>query len=93
MVEENLKLMLVVDEQIRKVWNLLDDPNLEPKELLKAQDTLVKLMDKKELLNIREIITTKLSQTYAEMLEKEKELKEKEMIIEAYRENTKFGVD
>ncbi len=34
--EENRKLMLVVDEQIRKVWNLLDNPKLEAKELLKA---------------------------------------------------------
>ena len=47
MVEENLKLMLVVDEQIRKVWNLLDNPKLEARELLKAQDTLMKLMNKK----------------------------------------------
>ena len=36
MVEENPKLMLVVDEQIRKVWNLLDNPKLETKELLSS---------------------------------------------------------
>ncbi|WP_458743408.1 hypothetical protein [Candidatus Nitrosocosmicus sp. T] len=91
MIEENLKLMLVVDEQIRKDWNLLDDPKLEPKELLKAQDTLMKLMNKKEQLNTREIITTRLSLIYAEMIEKEKEIKEKEMILEAFRQNTKLS--
>ena len=91
MVEENLKLMLVVDEQIRKVWNLLDNPKLEAKELLKAQDTLMKLMNKKELLNTREIVTTKLSLIYAEIIEKGKEIKEKEMILEAYRQNTKLS--
>lgn len=90
-VEENLKLMLVVDEQIRRIWNLLDDPKLEAKELLKAQDTLMKLMNKKELLSTREIITTRMSQNYAEMLVKEKELGEKEMIIEAFRQNTKLS--
>ncbi len=91
MVGENLKLMLVVDEQIRKVWNLLDDPKIEAKELLKAQDTLMKLLNKKEQLNTREIITTRMSLIYAEMLEKEKEIKEKEIILEAYRENTKLS--
>ena len=91
MIEENLKLMLVVDEQIRKVWNLLDNPKLETKELLKAQDTLMKLMNKKELLNTREIVTTRLSLIYAEMLEKENDIKEKEMILEAFRQNTKLS--
>ncbi len=91
MVEENLKLMLVVDEQIRKVWNLLDDPKLEAKELLKAQDTLMKLMNKKEQLNTREIITKRMSLIYAEIVVKTKELKEKEIILEAYRENTKLS--
>jgi hypothetical protein len=89
--EENLKLMLVVDEQIRKVWNLLDDPKLEAKELLKAQDTLMKLMNKKDLLNTREIVTARISLIYAEILVKEKEIKEKEIILEAYRENSKLS--
>ncbi len=90
-VEENLKLMLVVDEQIPKVWTLLDDPKLSPKELIKTQDTLMKLMIKKELLQNREIITTRMSQMYSEIVEKEKELKEKEIILEAYRENAKLS--
>jgi hypothetical protein len=53
--------MLVFDEQIHKVRILLNDPKLEPKELLKSQDTLMKLKNKKEQLNTREIITTRLS--------------------------------
>lgn len=48
-------------------------------------------MNKKEQLNTREIITTRMSLIYAEIVEKEKEIKEKEIILEAYRENTKLS--
>jgi hypothetical protein len=80
-----------LNEIVKKMWTIIDDPKSDQKEKLKAASLIVECSDKRfNLLKIDPQLRE--SQQYTEsIINKEKQLNTKEKILEALREGTKLS--
>lgn len=90
LIEENFKWCLAVDEQIKKLYDMLDDSKLDDKMKLKAFDMLLKFLQRKQDLNITKVYLLDIKKTLTYIRSKEEELKEKEQMLEAESEGRKM---
>lgn len=90
MLEDNSKWQLSVDEQIEKLYDILDKPNLDEKYKIKAVEMLLRLYDKKENLYLVRLDLFRIDLRIKKMIDKEEELRKKEKMLEAEREGRKL---
>jgi hypothetical protein len=81
MLEENFKWQLSVDEQIDRLYKILDKSNLDEKYRIKAVEMLLKLFDKKEYLYVARLDLFRIDIRAKKMVAKEEELKKKEKML------------
>jgi predicted transcriptional regulator len=80
-----------LNEIVKEMWTIIDDPKSDQKEKLKAASLIVGCSDKRfNLLKIDPQIY-ELERYTDSILKKEKELDAKEKILEAHREGTKLS--
>jgi hypothetical protein len=80
-----------LNEIVKKMWTIIDDPKSDQKEKLKAASLIVECSDKRfNLLKIDSQLR-ELQQYTESIINKEKQLNTKEKILEALREGTKLS--
>jgi predicted transcriptional regulator len=80
-----------LNEIVKKMWTIIDDPKSDQKEKLKAASLIIECSDKRfNLLKIDPQLSA-LQQYTESIIKKEKQLDAKEKILEAFRQGTKLS--